>query len=403
MAWRTATTTTSYLALATRPRSYLVLGTLIFAILTLLLLFRFEPITSRIFNWTESSSFALSTVSAQVCNGTDTDTDGSEHINKIPNIVHYVWILRDPAVFSLDFKLFISFYSAHLYFQPDAIYIHTDASPDVFEHANKSGDVWTQRILALPNIRYHQVSPLIETRKGVPITRLEHKADFLRMEALYEFGGVYMDSDAVPLRDVADLRNSGFANIVGGAVALTMKHTGKINNGVMMSVPRGTMMDIYIQAAHQFFDGSWAKASVLLLTDLANRLSAVPYEVLVLQPTAFAPTSWEFADQKRLFKPYAQTPVTNDSLPRPLGQPKTCQDIFNWLEEMEKDKTESWEMDFSSTYILHAFDDDIPKIRGWDHKRDLRYILSRQSNYARAVYPAIAHAITAGVIPREEG
>jgi hypothetical protein len=81
-----------------------------------------------------------------------------------------------------------------------------------------------------------------------------------------------------------------------------------------------------------------------------------------------------------------------------VGELKTCRDIFSWLEEKEKYRLEDWEMDFSSTYILHAFDDYIQKISGWNHKRDLDYILARQSNYARAVYPAIAHAIRAGVI-----
>jgi hypothetical protein len=382
--------------LSTRPKSSTVLGIITFSVLTLLLIFRFEPVSSYLFNATKSSSFALGTLNGQVCNGTD--TDGSERITKIPNIVHYVWILKDPTVFRLDFKLFISFYSAHIYFQPDVIYIHTDTSPEVFEHAKETGDDWTRRILALPNVKYHHVDPLTKTRKGVLIKHLEHKADFLRIEVLHEFGGIYIDSDAVPLRDISDLRNSGFANVVGGAVALTMKHTGKINNGVMMSMPRSMMMEIYIRAAHQVFDGSWAKASVLLLTDISNRFSAIPHEVLILQPTAFAPTSWEFADQERLFKPHSETPAGKDVFERPLGELKSCKDIFSWLEEKEKYKLEDWEIDFSSTYILHAFDDDIPKISGWNHKRDLDYILARQSNYARAVYPAIAHAIRAGVI-----
>ncbi len=141
----------------------------------------------------------------------------------------------------------------------------------------------------------------------MPISKFEHKADFVRMDTLWEYGGIYLDTDAVPLRDISDLRNSGFANIVSGAIAITMKHSGLINNAVMISTPGTALMDIYIQAAHQFFDGFWALASVNLLTDMANRLVAVPNEVLILQPKAFAPTSWEFADQKRLVNPHLET------------------------------------------------------------------------------------------------
>jgi hypothetical protein len=60
-----------------------------------------------------------------------------------------------------------------------------------------------------------------------------------------------------------------------------MKHSGFINNGVMILPPGTALMDIYIQAEHQFFDGSWALASVNLLTDIASRLVAVPKEVLI--------------------------------------------------------------------------------------------------------------------------
>jgi hypothetical protein len=376
------------------------LGATIFALLSILLFLRFDPIATYIFKAEKPPSFALHALDGLVCSGAD--TGGSSSPKSIPNIVHYIWILKDPTVFRLNFKHFISFYSAHLYFNPDVIYIHTDASPELFERASKSGDDWTRRILAIPNVKYHRVDPLTETRKGVPVKLLEHKADFLRMDVLYEFGGIYMDSDTVPLRDISDLRNSGFANVVGGAVALTMKHSGKINNGVMMSEPRSTLMNIYIQAAHQFFDGSWAKASVLLLTDIANRLAAIPHQVLILQPTAFSPTSWEFADQKKLFEPHVDTLTGKGVFNLPSGELKTCKDIFGWLEEKEKFKMDDWEIDFSSTYILHAFDDDIPKIGKWDHKIDVSYILSRQSNYARAVHPAIAHAISAGVITSED-
>ena len=71
---------------------------------------------------------------------------------------------------------------------------------------------------------------------------MEHKADFLRISVLQEYGGVYLDVDAVPLRDITDLRQSGFANVLGGAVALSQRHSGYINNGVMISRPHSTLM-----------------------------------------------------------------------------------------------------------------------------------------------------------------
>lgn len=140
----------------------------------------------------------------------------------IPNLVHYVWLLKDPAELRLSFKFFISIYSAHTFWHPDRIYIHTDAAPEVISRARDSGTPWTQRILAIPNLEFkHVVAPLV-THKGVEIKEMEHKADFLRLAVLRELGGVYLDTDAIPLRDIADLRASGFRNVIGQQLGLSI-------------------------------------------------------------------------------------------------------------------------------------------------------------------------------------
>ncbi|KAF4619103.1 hypothetical protein G7Y89_g14744 [Cudoniella acicularis] len=323
----------------------------------------------------------------------------------IPNIVHYVWMLKDPKEFHLEFKIFISFYSSHIFFRPERIYIHTNAAPSVFEEAKANGDVWTKRILAIPGVTPNYVTTPTSTTKGVAISRMEHQADFIRLAALLEFGGIYMDMDAIPLRDITSLRNSGFANVVGGNFALTAKGSGYISNGIMLAKPHSTMMAIFNKAADEFFDGGWVTGSVLLLTDLANRISAIPSEVLILQPQAFTPSSYEFEDEKRMFKPHFKTPPPEDlsAFNGPAELSGTCHDALEWLKVREAEgRVEKWEIDFSSSYILHATDDYIDRIWGWDHQIDLKYILARQSNFARAVYPAIRHAIQDGVIPGDK-
>lgn len=337
-------------------------------------------------------TFFLYEVGLRACEEWET-----KRIMRIPNNVHYVLLLEDSPVLNLDFKIFISVYSAHLYFRPDKIYIHTNAPFDVFEHARTSGDDWAKRVLAIPNLEYHHVEAPTLTTKGVRIKLLQHKSDFLRMQILHEYGGIYLDTNAVPLRDISDLRNSGFANILGGVVALDMKHSGYLQNGVMLAAPRSAMMEIYIKAAHEFFDGSKTLVSIKLLTDIANRLSAVPNEVLILQPSAFGPMSWQFADQARLFKPHFETSAGLTVSGYDWGQNMTtCKDMLDWLIKEEVYGTVEWEMDFSSSYVLHAFDGE--KIPGWDNMVGLNYVLARQSNYARAVYPAVAHAIREGFI-----
>lgn len=60
--------------------------------------------------------------------------------NSIPNIVHYVWLVLDREEITFGIKEFISMYSAHLYWKPDTIYLHTDASPELVKYAKYHGN-----------------------------------------------------------------------------------------------------------------------------------------------------------------------------------------------------------------------------------------------------------------------
>ncbi|KAK3302177.1 uncharacterized protein B0T15DRAFT_496650 [Chaetomium strumarium] len=350
---------------------------------------------------------------ANACDGVESPAAGNDTKAAdaaIPNIVHYVWLLRNPSVLSLDFRVFVSVYSSHLFLHPDRIYFHTDAAPEVWERAKASGDTWTKRVLNIPGVTPNFVETPRVTSKGVEIDNLPSKADFIRADALRTFGGAYFDTDVVPLRDLAPLRHAGFANVVGAAYAILPKYTGYVNNGVWLSQPHSSLAEIVYKAMDAFYNGKWA-IGVDILTDLAYRLDAVPGEVLIMNPRAFAPVSWELADQKKLFQPHLGTPSAAASggvLDDVAGKPKelrrnTCTDALAWLRERElAGRMESWEIDFSATYVLHAFDGDIGQIRGWDHQITLKYVLARQSNYARAVYPAVWHAVKTGIIPKEE-
>ncbi|KAG7289219.1 hypothetical protein NEMBOFW57_005583 [Staphylotrichum longicolle] len=253
---------------------------------------------------------------------------------------------------------------------------------------------------------------------------MAHKADFVRLATLLEYGGVYLDTDAIPLRDVAELRNSGFRNVIGQQLGLglwVINHLNNLNNGVMMAVPRSNLITLFYHAAHEFFDGEWETASIQLLTDLGNRLALLPSEVLILQPQAFSPMSWQDEDQKRLFEPSldpvtAMTPASEEreeALRASAAESGTCRDVLAWLKYREEEKGGSLgqgtgvrpvggssEVDFSSSYVLHAFDSALDKVLGKGKDIDVRYVLSRQSNYARAVFPAVWRAVKEGIIPR---
>lgn len=302
----------------------------------------------------------------------------------IPNIVHYVWLLDGRERFAVDFKVFISVYSSSLYFNPDTIYIHTDATPEQWEYAKTNGDEATRWTLAVAKVTYSQVVAPTHTLSCVQILKIQHKSDFVRTAQLHKHGGIYMDTDVIPLRDVKVIRESGWHNIMG------IEDRGRVNNGFCLSQPGSVLMSIFMSEQHQKFDNRWTTHSVDLLSTLSYRLQPVPMEVLIMGIRIFSPSSWRKEDIGALFDVHSETPPSlpdEEGLP---GVPKTFEEAVAYWGRSKEEKETSWEIDYSGSYVIHAFDG---RDNYWPEHVDLGYVMARQSNYARAVYPAIKHAI----------
>ncbi len=78
--------------------------------------------------------------------------------------------------------------------------------------------------------------------------------------------------------------------------------------------------------------------------------------------------------------------------------PKNAALIHKW--ETRPPSKHSWEYEFSATYTLHAFNNVNGEYAGFKGIT-LEYVLRRQSNLAKAVYPAVKHALDTGVLPVE--
>ncbi|OBT70214.1 hypothetical protein VE03_00162 [Pseudogymnoascus sp. 23342-1-I1] len=330
----------------------------------------------------------------------------SAPVDPIPNRVHFVHIMPDGPDSDIQFKFkhFVAIYSASYYFNPDLIYIHTDASHASIERAqngpiDKAPSKWAHKILNLPAVIVRRVNaPDVAKGTGVAIKLLQHKSDFIRAEAVYEHGGVYLDWDAHALRDVKPLRESGFSNVVGRQIG------GQVNSGVWMS-RRGTLlMKLWIKQQHEVYSGAWTAHSNDLLTTLSEkngdsslltmvseRLAPTSKEVLILETTAFAPMSWKLKDASKLFMPHLNE------------NPAHLNENTGQMEDDEKKR--DWEIDYSTSYILHAFKPDISEhIENFDRDNGIsvKYVLARLSNFAIAVYPAVKHAIDTGVISEDD-
>lgn len=107
---------------------------------------------------------------------------------------------------------------------------------------------------------------------------------------LYKFGGVYLDTDAIVLKPLNDLRN-----VIG---AQTMdQQTGnwsRLNNAVMISDRKHPFLYKFIQEFYVKFNGNkWGHNGPYLVSRVVSRVIDKPgFNFTVLPVLAFYPVNW---------------------------------------------------------------------------------------------------------------
>lgn len=387
--------------------------------------------------------------------------EASSH-EAIPPIVHFVQLRRNPDVSAeadeeeeeeealhFSFEAFLALYAAYHFVQPTTIYIHTDFSPAALAAARAHGSSWTRRVLtAFPAdvVRVHFVTAPTHAGAGgghgdgdgdsdgdgdgLPIVHVEHRADWVRLDQLARFGGLYLDWDVITLRPLAPLRHAGFRAVVG------RQFDGFVNNGILLAVPSpgsapgyagggSGLVEVMRHETPRVFDGGWITHSVALLTAVANRLASVPGEVLIMDFKAFAPYEWSQAS-------------VDAELARHEGDAAAAAAVLPGLDDEDEDEgassssllyggggkggggglmrtkaqrawedrtrrpTRDWEYDFSDAYFLHKFYNSVEAPRGFQGV-SVPYVLALDSNYAVATWPIVMRGIQEGFIdPNDE-
>ncbi|KAM0323851.1 hypothetical protein ACHAQA_008429 [Verticillium albo-atrum] len=311
---------------------------------------------------------------AQPPNSTDTTAD------PIPNYAHFVYILKDPnADFHFEFSHYLSIYAATHHWRPEIIYFHTNARPKALDRARsgKSGH-WNRLIFALPGLTVRQATVPTHAGNGVAIVGMEHKSDFVRVKAVHELGGVYIDWDVHALRDLTVLREGGFQAVAG------RQAEGDLNSGTFLAAKGSRLTELWMEGMNAAYDGKWETHSNGVLTAVAERLVREEGEALIVEREAFAPGGWSTGDVAALFAPHAgeksnlEGKRQGDKLPDYGEGPGMVGEAPMWAK------------DWSYTYLLHAFRPGRVSHKPWGFEAITpRYVLERQSNFARAVYPVV--------------
>jgi Glycosyltransferase sugar-binding region containing DXD motif len=337
----------------------------------------------------------------------DSDSQGGESPPEIPNIVHFAHFIP-PSVtlndsLNFEFRHFISIYSAYYYFKPDRIYIHTDAPPDLFRQAGSSSDKWTRHIAKIPSVVFNHETIADTTSSGKEIKTMEAKSDFLRTRVMKRWGGIYLDDDSYVLKDVAALRKAGYENVVGRTSGETApdgrRIAGWVACGMFLSTPENDFISVYQALQDLVFDGGYLTHANLLIEVLASDFAARERSLLILDENAFYPTTWFTPDLDAVFQSHNSSESEEPIFP-------SAELPFNfsaYIDSFQLRRPKTWHIDWRGSYAVHGYNFAASKNKEVVKRGGIQldYVLERSSNFARAVYPAIKHAIDNGFIEIE--
>jgi hypothetical protein len=174
----------------------------------------------------------------------------------VPKIVHFTWYSRSDNKRSLRFHHYISVLAALTFIQPDKIMFWYERTPE--------GDWWNK----IKGIMENKTKLEMIQKDGPksiydnPINTEEHMSDLVRLEALINHGGIYMDLDVITLRPLDDLLKHD--------VTIGYEKSDYLCNGFMMAKPKAPFLKLWWAEYVTFDDKQWNYHSVKLPGILAK-------------------------------------------------------------------------------------------------------------------------------------
>ncbi len=230
----------------------------------------------------------------------------------IPNICHFIFGLKEQTS-DFIFCYFLAVYSCYVINNPEKIYF--------YYHHEPYGE-WWDKLKKIPNIELVKVE--IPTHIGVhTIKYTAHRADILRMNILFQHGGIYLDIDTICVRPWKELLKE---DVVLGDQPIKGGHKG-ICNAIMFTKPKSEFFRLWLdQYESEFRPDGWNESSIFLPFKLSRQY---PKLVKILKPTSlFKPGWWEVGN---IFK--NQQNIPNELISLHLWEShsiKYMNNISNW-------------------------------------------------------------------------
>lgn len=213
------------------------------------------------------------------------DVAGAE---KIPNIVHYVYGLKQSKGDSIEefpYYAYLGMRSALISLRPEKIMFHCINEPQGYWWDQvKNWEGWideTDRSSDEPNGRRKGLVEVVPARQfdtvgksKRPVENYAHKADILRLEVLLKYGGIYLDIDMFVLKSFRDERLLMYDTVMGmEALDLNLFHGPRSDdemapkglcNAVILAKKNSEFLRLWLDAYETFEDNWWTEHSVKL-------------------------------------------------------------------------------------------------------------------------------------------
>jgi len=210
----------------------------------------------------------------------------------IPRIAHFVFGMR-PQDEPFHLVHYLAIASCIAVIEPDEVFVHCHELP--------YGAYWD---LIRPQVTLHRVGrvgTVDQFAYDPAIGRYDyaHHSDFVRLDALAEWGGLYADIDTLFIAPISEHCWDAPA-VIGREADIVEQRSGRLrpssSNALILARPHSRFIEEWRAQMADTFDGSWSAHSCELGHDLAM---AMPDDV-VIEPQrrfhAFAPAPQGIGD-----------------------------------------------------------------------------------------------------------
>ncbi|XP_059296672.1 uncharacterized protein LOC132049765 [Lycium ferocissimum] len=119
----------------------------------------------------------------------------------------------------------------------------------------------------------------------------QNLSNLIRLAVLYKYGGVYLDTDFIILKDFSRLRNS-----IGAQSVSANGNWTRLNNAVLIFDKKHPLLYKFMEEFASSFDGNkWGQNGPYLVSRVVERLTSKEknqFNFTVLKPIAFYPVDW---------------------------------------------------------------------------------------------------------------